>query len=140
MVHVLIFLHVFSALLLGGFVILPFMIRRILFISDAERTGFITALIGFTRMGHYALVLLLFSGGGLILTSTNKPSALWMVAALVLLLIISAAIGLMSGKLKKLIGSELREDFAADHVRRIVKYSWLTAVSIIIAIIVMTAR
>jgi hypothetical protein len=140
MLHVLIFLHVFSAVSLGSFVILPFLIRRLLFISDTERIGFITALISFTRVGHYALIILLLTGVGLIVSSTNKPSIFWVVTALVLLLIISATIGMLSGKLKKLIGSELRGDSIAKQVRRITIYSWLTAVSIIVAIIVMTGR
>ncbi|MFB5193075.1 hypothetical protein [Alicyclobacillus fastidiosus] len=140
MLHALVFLHVFSALLLGSFLALPLMIRRLETISNTERHGYVKALNSFTRVGHYALILLLLTGGGLIFSSTNKPSTLWVLAALILLLMISAFIGMISVNLKKLAGNKLETALAIRHVRRISNYSWITAVSIIIAVIVMTNR
>lgn len=140
MFHVLVFLHVSSSVLLGSFVSLPLMTRRIILVSDSERRGYLIALASYTRVGHYALILLLLTGVGLMLNSSHKPSVLWDVCAFVLLLMIAAMIGVISRKLKALIGSASQSDSIAEYAQNTTIYSWIATACIIAEIIVMTSR
>lgn len=138
MFQALISLHVLSSLLLGTFVVLPFLVRRITTIPDREQAGFIKSLQIFTRFGHYALIVLLLTGGGLIFESTNKPPFLWTTSALILLLIISAAVGVLAGNLKKLHTAD--EGLRSRPLRLIRFSSLVTAVSVLAAVLMMTNR
>jgi hypothetical protein len=63
------------------------------------------------------------------------------VIALLLIVVIGACIGMLSGRLKRLLASEtIARDSVTLHVRRLIALSWVTALSIVCAIAVMVGQ
>lgn len=133
--HALMFLHVISALLLGAFVIVPFITMRLHSLSAPEQTKIADVLLVFVKVGEIALVALLITGGVLISSSNRVPSGLWMALAFILLLIIGAFLGMAHGKLKAISKTDKSNP---GNINKLNTYSWLTAIAVILAIFVMT--
>ncbi|MED1203611.1 hypothetical protein [Heyndrickxia acidicola] len=136
--HILIFLHILSALLLGVFIIVPFIIKRLNTLSSLEQKELSGVLLGFVKVGEVALVGLLLTGGGMISEFGRIPSSLWMSITGVLLPIIGASLGMMHSKLKVLRAAKQAKNKTDGYHKRLQVYSWITMVSVLLAILVMT--
>ena len=105
MYNVMIFLHVISALLLGVYVVFPFIVGRAATLSGAAQESFTGLLSTFNRAAQFSLIVTFLTGGAMISQVDPKPSALWMALAVVLLIIVGAVTGMIGGRIKKLIAN-----------------------------------
>ncbi|MCD1258910.1 hypothetical protein B5M42_008680 [Paenibacillus athensensis] len=134
--NVLLFLHVLSALLLGSYVVFPFVAGRAASLSGAAQTGFLGLLSTLNRIGQFSLIVVFLTGGGMI--HAYEPPVSWMITAVVLLLIIGAVTGMMGSRIKKaLTASKAGGSISAD-AGKVRTYSWIAAIAVIAAIFVMT--
>ncbi|MEW9698326.1 hypothetical protein [Paenibacillus sp. SI8] len=136
MYHVMIFLHVVSALLLGSYVVFPFLAGRAGTLSGAAQESFVGLLRSFNRVGQFALIVAFITGGALI--SNAKPSVAWMITATVLLLIIGALSGMIGARTKKLLAAAKAGSNTASDVGKIKSFSWIAAIVVILAVLIMT--
>ncbi|WP_054860049.1 hypothetical protein [Gracilibacillus sp. JCM 18860] len=136
----LIFAHVLSALLLGSFLCLPIILRWLYTLTGNElRIGLKTTL-AFTRVGHYALAFLLLTGGWMVIGYPPYPSVIWVVTSILLLVLIGAMIGIIHAKLKKVILTKQPEKLLLTYRTPLICYSWLTFLTIVAALFLMTNR
>lgn len=136
MYQVMIFLHVISALLLGVYVVFPFIAGRAASLSGAGLEGFTGLLSSLNRVGQFSLIVTFITGGAMV--SKVEVSTLWMVVAIVLLLIVGAVTGMIGGRLKKLNASGKAGASTATDAAKIKTFSWIASISVIVAILIMT--
>ncbi|MDD9265904.1 hypothetical protein ACFPES_02545 [Paenibacillus sp. GCM10023248] len=136
MYQVMIFLHVISALLLGAYVVFPFIAGRAASLSGAALEGFMGLLSSLNRVGQFSLIVTFITGGAMV--SKVEVSVLWMIIAVVLLLIVGAVTGMIGGRIKKLVANSKAGANTATDAAKIKTFSWIAAVAVIIAILIMT--
>lgn len=104
MLQVLLYIHVVSAILMGIYLVLPFLVNQVDKLSSgAAQFGFMSVLFKTNRVGQFASVVSFLTGGYLV--SKDDYSVVWMVLAIVLFLAIAALSGIM-GKRMRLALSE----------------------------------
>ncbi|MFJ7755252.1 hypothetical protein ACQKGI_01025 [Peribacillus muralis] len=138
MYQLLVFIHVISALFLGSFLVLPWMIKTIFSRTGDEFIGFLRMALSFLRSGHYALIFLMVSGGGLVTGYSAFPSILWVSIAVVLLLLIGALMGMILKTFKKIIKEDYPSNHFAENLTKLRKMSWVMFLTILIAVLIMT--
>lgn len=125
----IIFLHVFSAVGLGYFLLFPFLTSR-LASSNENRAGLASGLAFFNRIGQYVLIVAFLTGGYLV--SKYDYSVPWMIAAVVLVLVMFAMTGMMSKPLKAIVGGD-RNATAS----KIQMFGAINAIALLLIIIIM---
>ncbi|UKS24296.1 hypothetical protein LOZ80_22010 [Paenibacillus sp. HWE-109] len=138
MFQTMIFLHVVSALLLGAYVVFPFIVGRASALSGAAQESFAGLLSTFNRVGQFSLIVSFLTGGAMISQIDPRPSVLWMILAVVLLLIVGAVTGMIGGRIKKLIANAKAGKSTAADAAKIKTFSWIAAVAVILAVLFMT--
>jgi hypothetical protein len=138
MYNVMIFLHVISALLLGVYVVFPFIVGRAAALSGAAQESFMGLLSAFNRAAQFSLIVTFLTGGAMISQVDPKPSALWMALAVVLLIIVGAVTGMIGGRIKKLVANSKAGKSTAADAAKIKTFSWIAAVAVIAAVLFMT--
>lgn len=83
MFQFLLYLHVLSAILMGAYLVMPFLSGKLASLSGSAQYGFLNVLSGFNRAGQFALILAFLTGGYMV--GKGSYSVLWMVLAVVLL-------------------------------------------------------
>jgi hypothetical protein len=136
----LVFIHVVSALFLGSFLSLPFIIHTIFSRMGNELKTVLNTTLSFMRAGHYALVLLMFSGGWMSFRYSSYPLILWAGITIVLLVLIGGTIAMTHRNLKRIILSKYPEKKLAENVSTLKLYSWITFLFIMAAVFTMTNR
>ncbi|MCY9663038.1 hypothetical protein P5G65_28670 [Paenibacillus chondroitinus] len=136
MYQVMIFLHVLSALLLGVYVVFPFIVGRAATLTGAALEGFMGLLSTLNRVGQFSLIVTFITGGAMV--SKVEVSVLWMVLAVVLLLIVGAVTGMIGGRIKKLAANAKAGNNTATDAAKIKTFSWIAAVAVVVAILFMT--
>ncbi|MDU0205208.1 hypothetical protein ACYEXS_17705 [Paenibacillus sp. MAH-36] len=136
MYQVMIFLHVLSALLLGVYVVFPFIVGRAASLTGAALEGFMGLLSTLNRIGQFSLIVTFITGGAMV--SKVNASVLWMVLAVVLLLIVGAVTGMIGGRMKKLVANANAGNSTATDAAKIKTFSWIAAVAVVVAILFMT--
>ncbi|SCW54795.1 hypothetical protein SAMN04487970_101496 [Paenibacillus tianmuensis] len=100
MYQVFLYLHVLGAIMMGFYLLLPFLAMRVEALqSGTAQFGFLNVLFAANRAGQLALVIALLSGGYMV--SKAPYSVLWMVLAVVLFLAIGALTGILGSKIRK---------------------------------------
>jgi hypothetical protein len=138
MYPVMIFLHVVSALLLGAYVMFPFLVGRAATLSGAAQESFVGVIATINRIGQFSLIVTFLTGGAMISQVDPKPSVLWMISSIVLLLIVGAIQGMIGGRIKKLIANSKAGKSTASDAAKIKTFSWIAAVAVIVAVLIMT--
>lgn len=105
--NVLFFLHMIGTLVLGFYLVLPFIIGRAEKLSPAAKEGTLSAVTGFNRFAQYGLVIQLLTGGYMM--TKGDYSVAWMIIIVVLLLAMFALGGIM-GKPLRLAAAGIREN------------------------------
>lgn len=113
------FVHVLSAVLLGFYLFVPWLLLRLGKQSAAVQEGTVRTVSLLNRIGQYVLVLAFLSGGYLV--SKYNSSGVWMILAIVLILVMFALSGIMSKPLKRIgeavaNGREASEDLRLAQV------------------------
>ncbi|GGE30861.1 hypothetical protein GCM10011391_06860 [Pullulanibacillus camelliae] len=134
MFGVLIFLHVISAVVLGVYVLLPCFLNYVSKLKQESLTSVAGLLIGLTRMGQYALILLLLTGGAMMSMMSSMPSIAWLIITLVLFVIIGAVTGMLIHNIKRLKGAKATSALFS----KVKVYSWIASIAIILIVLVMT--
>lgn len=138
MYPVMIFLHVVSALLLGAYVMFPFLVGRAATLSGAAQESFVGVIASINRIGQFSLIVTFLTGGAMVSQVDPMPSVLWMISSIVLLLIVGAITGMIGGRLKKLIANSKAGKSTASDAAKIKTFSWIAAVAVIVAVLIMT--
>ncbi|WP_028548079.1 hypothetical protein [Paenibacillus sp. UNC451MF] len=134
MIQVFVYLHVLSAILMGIYLMLPFLSMRIQALSGSAQFGFLNVLFAANRAGQLALVIGLLSGGYLV--SKQHYSVLWMVLAVVLFLALGALTGVLGSAMRKALadpsGSKIK-----DHIGKIKSVSVITGIIFFVLVTLM---
>lgn len=138
MYPVMIFLHVVSALLLGAYVMFPFLVGRAATLSGAAQESFVGVIASINRIGQFSLIVTFLTGGAMVSQVDPMPSVLWMISSIVLLLIVGAITGMIGGRIKKLIANSKAGKSTASDAAKIKSFSWIAAVAVILAVLIMT--
>ncbi|GGI44391.1 hypothetical protein GCM10008018_06870 [Paenibacillus marchantiophytorum] len=138
MYQVMIFLHVISALLLGAYVVFPFIVGRAATLSGAAQEGFMGLLSTLNRVGQFSLIVTFLTGGAMVSKIDPMPSGLWMGISIVLLLIVGAITGMIGGRIKKLVANNKAGKSTATDAAKIKTFSWIASAAVIIAVLFMT--
>lgn len=138
MYHLLLLVHVISAVLLGSYLTLPWQIKKMLTIPRDNLVLCINFIQSYIRAGHYSLLLLLVSGGLMIVINSAFPSIIWVVISFTTLLFIGAFMGIIKKKLRQIKDSEKTEDLLKRNFKVLSMFSWALFVCIIFALIIMT--
>ncbi|MGG1691863.1 hypothetical protein G4D61_11025 [Bacillus ginsengihumi] len=136
--HIFIFFHVLSALLLGSFIVFPFIIMRFNDLSLLEQRKVSNTLLFFVKVGEISLIVLLFTGTAMLSEFGKMSASLWVTTSSILLFIIGALLGMMHSKLKALNSLNLDKFQIYKYYKRLRIYSWITMLSVVLAILVMT--
>lgn len=128
----IIFLHVFSAVGLGYFLLFPFLTSRLASASDI-RAGLAAGLAFFNRIGQYVLIVAFLTGGYLV--SKYNLSVPWMVSSVVLVLVMFAMTGMMGKPLKAIAGGDNNAP-----VKKIQLFGAINAIALLLIIILMVNR
>ncbi len=138
MYTLLVFIHVTSALFLGSYLVLPWIIKAIFSRTGDELIGFLKMALSFLRSGHYALILLVISGGWMVVGYSAFPSILWVITAVVLLLLMGAMMGMIHKTFKGIIKSGHPRNHFMENLAKLKTMSWIAFFVILIAILIMT--
>ncbi len=138
MYQLLVFIHVTSALFLGSFLVLPWVIKAMLSRTSGELIGFLKMASSFLRSGHYALIVLIITGGWMVVGYSAFPSILWVTTAVMILLLIGAMMGMIHKTLKKMIISGHQQNKLVTNTAKLKTLSWVTFSAILIVILIMT--
>jgi len=125
-------LHLLGAIIMGYYLLLPFMAGKLAALAGESRKGFATSVRAFNTFAQIVLVVQLLTGGYLM--SLGDYSVPWMVATIVLVLLIGAFSGMLGKPLKRVLQSA---DSNGSDVKRIRLFSALTAVSFLLIVIIM---
>jgi hypothetical protein len=96
------FLHVLSAMMMGIYLMMPFLSMRIQALSGNAQFGFVSVLFALNRTGQLALIIALLSGGYMV--SKAPYSLAWMIATVVIFLALGAITGVLGGAMRKSLG------------------------------------
>lgn len=138
MYQLLIFIHVISALFLGSFLVLPWVMKKISSRSGDEFIGFLRMALSFLRTGHYSLIFLLISGGWMVTGYSAFPSILWVIIAVALLLLMGAMMGMIHKTFKGTMMSEHPRNHFTENLTKLRVMSWVMFVTIAMAVLIMT--
>lgn len=138
MYQLLVFIHVTSALFLGSFLVLPWIIKSMFSRSEDELLSFLPIVLGFVRAGHYALVFMLISGGWMVMGYSAFPSILWVIIAVALLFLMGAMIGMIHQTFKGILKSEQPQMNFTENQIKLKTVSWVMFITILMAVMIMT--
>ncbi|SEB88761.1 hypothetical protein [Paenibacillus sp. GP183] len=133
---VMLFLHVISAILMGSYLVLPFLSGRAAALSGLEQQSNVSLLITLNRVGQIALVVALLTGGAMI--STAGVSVAFMITAIILVLAIGATSGIMGSSLKKMLDASKADSSTSVPASKVQTFSWLSAILILFIVYIMT--
>ncbi|TVY07439.1 hypothetical protein [Paenibacillus cremeus] len=116
MMQVFLYLHVLGAVLMGFYLMLPFLAARVSALpTGAGQYGFLHVLFALNRVGQLALVISFLSGGYLV--GKGSYPVVWMVLAVVLLLAIGALSGIVGKRMRLALadpsGSKIKEQLGS---------------------------
>jgi len=124
--------HLLGAIVMGYYLLLPFMAGKLAALAGEARKGFASSVRAFNTFAQIVLLVQLLTGGYLM--SLGDYSTLWMVATVVLILLIGAFSGMLGKPLKRVLQAA---DADGSDVKRIRLFSALTAVSFLLIVIIM---
>ncbi|NHN31549.1 hypothetical protein [Paenibacillus agricola] len=111
MIQLFVFLHVLSAIMMGIYLMMPFLSMRIQVLTGHAQFGFVSVLFALNRTGQMALIIALLSGGYLV--SKSPHSLAWLIATIVIFLALGAITGVLGGAMRKSLsepsGSKIQE-------------------------------
>jgi hypothetical protein len=136
--NLILFIHVISAVLLGGYIIFPYLVERAANLSDDAQRGFAALLSTFNRIGHYALIAVFVTGMGLISHIGHRPSFLWIGTVVVFLVVLGGAMGILSKGLKQLIHAVDAGEGKEQCIRKIRVGGWIASLAVIVEVFIMT--
>ncbi|MEK8126776.1 hypothetical protein WMW72_02535 [Paenibacillus filicis] len=110
---VLLYLHVLSAILMGIYLVLPFLVGRVDKLqSGASKVGFLSVLFTTNRVGQFALILAFLTGGYMV--GKGSYTVVWMILAVVLFLALAALTGIMGKRMRLAVGEPSGNSVAAQ--------------------------
>jgi hypothetical protein len=135
MYQIIFFLHVLSAILMGFYLLLPFLIKSAAGLPKPAQAGFAGALQVLNKMGQYILIVAFLSGGYMV--SKVNVSVLWMVVSILLFLVIGAMAGMMTKPIKRWIEHVNSAQSAEDELRKLNSFSTIAGLSFLIMTVIM---
>ena len=129
------FLHAVGAVGMGIYLVLPFLVGRIMQLSSEGQAGFADGLLAANRVAQICLVLQLLTG--LFLMTLADYSVLWTTLTLLLMLGIGAFGGIMTKPLKAIVAAAKAGENASEAIARVRLFSVLLLVFYVAIIFVM---
>ncbi|MDF2964594.1 MAG: hypothetical protein K0S39_6329 [Paenibacillus sp.] len=120
-----IYLHVLAAILMGVYLMFPFLSMRIEAMSGPAQVGFLNVLYATNRSGQMALVIALLSGGYLV--GKGGYSVPWMIIAVVLFLALGGLTGVLGSAMRKALADPNGSSVKA-HVGKIKSISLISGI------------
>lgn len=136
MYSIMIFFHVISALLMGCFLVFPFLSGKAAALEGQEQISYVSLLTMLNRIAQFALVVSFLTGGAMI--SKVSVSVPWMIVATVLFLAVAATSGIMGANLKKILVANKAAVSTSAAASKVQTFSWLSGILLLLIIYVMT--
>lgn len=133
MVMFILFLHLLGSIVMGFYLLLPFVVGKVARISGDTRKGYLSALKLINTIAQFVLIVQFLTGGYLM--SHGDYSVAWMVATTVLIILIGAFSGMLGRPMKRIINASV--DSSSSDVNRIRLFSILVAISYLLIVIIM---
>lgn len=133
MVMFILFLHLLGSIVMGFYLLLPFVVGKVERISGDTRKGYLSALKLINTIAQFVLIVQFLTGGYLM--SHGDYSVAWMVATTVLIILIGAFSGMLGRPMKRIINASV--DSSSSDVNRIRLFSILVAISYLLIVIIM---
>jgi len=134
MTQFVLFLHVLGAILMGIYLMMPFLAARIGGLQGQARTGFLSLLYTANRVGQFVLVIEFLTGGYLV--SKGNYAVSWMITAVVLFLALGAFTGILGKQLRLGLSDESGKSIAGQ-LGKIRLFSNLTGIVFLLIIFIM---
>jgi hypothetical protein len=98
------FLHILGAIIMGFYLLLPFVSGKLVNSGSSPQVGAIGILSTFNRIGQFGLILEFVTGGYMVgqAFKNGQVSVLWMILAVALLIALGAVSGILGVTLKRL--------------------------------------
>ncbi|OUM96128.1 MAG: hypothetical protein A9Z00_07270 [Thermobacillus sp. ZCTH02-B1] len=129
------FLHAVGAVGMGIYLVMPFLVGRIMQLSSEGQAGFADGLIAANRVAQFCLALQLLTG--LFLMTLADYSVLWTTLTLILMVGIGALGGVLTKPLKAIVAAAKAGENASDSIARVRLFSVLLLVLYVAIIFVM---
>lgn len=129
----ILFLHLLGSIVMGFYLLLPFVVGKVARISGDTRKGYLSALKLINTIAQFVLIVQFLTGGYLM--SHGDYSVAWMVATTVLIILIGAFSGMLGRPMKRIINASV--DSSSSDVNRIRLFSILVAISYLLIVIIM---
>ncbi|MBP1989486.1 hypothetical protein [Paenibacillus eucommiae] len=136
MYSIMIFIHVISAVLMGSYLVFPFLAGRAAALTGQEQASYTGLLITLNRVGQFSLIVAFITGGAMI--SKVDVSVIWMIVAIVLLIAIGATTGIMGSNLKRLIVANKEVSTTSVAASKVQTLSWVSGIILLVILYVMT--
>jgi hypothetical protein len=136
MESIMLFLHVVSAVLLGSYLLVPFLSGRAAALSGIEQQSQVSLLITLNRIGQFSLVVALITGGAMI--HSAGVAVLWMILTVILFLALGAASGILGVNLKKMLVASKEESSTSIPASKVQTFSWISGIVLLLLIYIMT--
>lgn len=127
------FLHLLGAIVMGYYLLLPFVIGKVSSLAGESRKGFVSAFRSLNTIAQFVLIVQLLTGGYLM--TLRDYSVAWMTATIVLIILIGAFSGMMGRPMKRVLSASV--DSNASDLNRIRLFSILVAISYLLIVIIM---
>lgn len=135
MYQVFVFLHVLAAIMMGIYLMIPFLASRVQALQNGSaQFGFLNVLFAMNRAGQLALVISFLSGG--YLAGKSGFSVLWMILAVVLFLAIGALTGVLGSKMRKALQDPAGASIG-EHIGSIKSLSTVTGILFFLTVALM---
>lgn len=134
MIQVFLFLHVLAAILMGFYLMLPFLSARLSALKGQAQHGFLHVLFSANRAGQLGLVISFLSGG--YLAGKGHYSIVWMILAVVLFLALGALTGILGKAMRGALTDESGSQIAGK-LGKIKSLSSITGIIFLVLIIIM---
>ena len=136
MAEFILFLHVFSAIGLGFYLLLPFLAMKLGSLTPAGQEGLASGVFRGNRIAQYVLVVQFLTGGYLV--SQEDYSTAWIVVVVILFVGSAALAGIMSKPLENLIGMAKAGQSSEADIDKVKNFSTIVAVLLVVIIILMS--
>lgn len=128
----IVFLHVLSAVSLGFYILLPFLLHRLEKMESTVRSSQLENLLFCNRIGQYVLVVAFLTGGYLVADAGTSGG--WMAVSIILIVVMLAMSGIISKRLKT------AQKGHRSVIAKAKLFSWINVVSLLLIVLFMVNR
>ncbi len=135
MYNIVLFIHVVSAMLLGVYLVIPFIWSKTNDLLADAQYSYLQILTLFNRIGQYSLIALFITGGYMV--SKVDVTVTWIITVIALLVLIGALTGMIGSKMKKMMALNKQGKLIIKEVSSLKLFFWINGIFVVTSIYLM---